>query len=121
MAWKFESDIPVSKQLAQIIRVKILLGEYKKGSQFPTVRALAQEAGVNPNTVQKAIFYLEDDGILVTKRTAGRFVTDDEETLTQILQDVQKSYVKKVMTDAKALGITKEIFLKYLSSEEEIK
>ena len=120
MAWKFDSDSPVSKQLAQMLRIKILSGEYKKGSQFPTVRALAQEASINPNTVQKAITYLENDGILVTRSTLGRFVTDDEVILKNALDEIQKSYVKKAVTDAKSLGITKELFIKYLSSEEEL-
>ena len=83
MTWKFDSKIPVSLQLTHKLRIDILSGKYSPGEQFPPVRQLAYDASVNPNTVQKALTSLESEGLLITRGTVGRFVTDDESALTK--------------------------------------
>ncbi len=118
MAWKFNSEAPVSKQIADRLRLDIISGKYERGSQFPTVRALAIETAVNPNTVQKALVNLEDEGLLVTQGTVGRFVTDDEKILAEMKRDLQKKYIERVICEASLLGITREDFLEILKNEE---
>ena len=118
MAWKFNSEAPVSKQIGDRLRLDILSGRYERGSQFPTVRALALETAVNPNTVQKALAVLESEGLLVTQGTVGRFVTEDEKILGDTKKALQKEYVKRVISEASLLGITGEDFIEILKNEE---
>ena len=77
MAWSFSPHRPVYYQVAERIRQSILSGEYASGGQIPSVRQLALEAAVNPNTIQHAFSELEDQGLIVSRGTMGRFVTED--------------------------------------------
>jgi len=106
VAWKFNSETPVSKQIAQRIRLEIVNNKYALGEQFPSVRAMADESGVNPNTVQKALTFLEDEGLLVVKGTVGRFVTEDESIIARTKKQLQESYVRRMIKEAKALNIS---------------
>ena len=87
LAWKFKDGIPLTVQISDRIRQDILRGEYRAGEAFPTVRQLAAEASVNPNTVQKALVILENEGLLVTLGTAGRTVTEDGEKNQKIMAE----------------------------------
>ena len=93
MAWKFTSDRPVYLQIAERITKSVLSGEYKPGEQIPSVRQLALEAAVNPNTVQRAFSELENNGLIISKNTIGRFVTDD----TEILESCSNALAKKLV------------------------
>ena len=77
MEWTFRSDLPIYIQLAEKLTQAILSGEYPPGARLPAVRDLAAVAGVNPNTMQRAMTELELRGLIYAQRTAGRFVTDD--------------------------------------------
>lgn len=119
MAWKFDSKLPVSYQIAGKLRLDILNGVYGPGTQFPTVRQLAMEASVNPNTVQKALTALEAEGLLITQGTVGRFVTDDIPALEAARDALHSSFVRQILEEAAELGITKEAFLDAMSRMEE--
>lgn len=84
MPWKLDSDRPIFLQLADILKMDILSGKYKPGDKISAVRDLAQEAAVNPNTMQKALTELERMGLVHTERTSGRFVTQDEELIRKL-------------------------------------
>ena len=79
MAWNLDSDRPIYAQLLERIELQIVSGTYGPGDKLPSVRELAAEASVNPNTMQKAFAELERSGLIVTKRTSGRFVTEDKD------------------------------------------
>ena len=78
MAWNFVNDRSIYLQLVDIIQNRIATGYYAPGSKLASVRDLASEAEVNPNTMQKALAELERMGLVYSQRTSGRFVTDDE-------------------------------------------
>ncbi len=84
MEWKLAGDRPIWLQLKEQITQRILTGVYPMGSRLPTVRDLAAEAGVNPNTMQRALAELENDGLAVTNRTAGRLVTTDVSVVEKV-------------------------------------
>ena len=84
MKWQFENGIPIYLQILRKMRTEIASGAYPPGGKLPPVRELALEAGVNPNTMQRAFAELERDGLVFSQRTSGRFVTEDEEALRQI-------------------------------------
>ena len=81
MEWKLSDDRPIWLQLSQQLARRILVGAYPPGSRLPSVRELAAEAGVNPNTMQRALAQLEQDGLARADRTAGRLVTRDTAVL----------------------------------------
>ena len=78
MEWKFTEDRPIWQQLSQQIARQILIGVYPPGSKLPPVRELAAQAGVNPNTMQRALAQLEQAGLAQSNRTSGRLVTQGQ-------------------------------------------
>ena len=76
MDWNFRNDQPIYSQLTQRLTEAIVSGIYAPGEKLPSVRELAVEAGVNPNTVQRALSELERDGLVFSQRTAGRNTAD---------------------------------------------
>ena len=74
MAIKFSNDKPIFLQIADLIKSDIISGKFKTNDKLPSVREFALEFQVNPNTVQKALQILEDDGLIITDRTNGKFV-----------------------------------------------
>ena len=83
MAWQFDSGRPIYTQLLERIRLLIISGQYPAGSKLPSVRDLASESSVNPNTMQRALTELERSGLIYSQRTSGRFVTEDEELMKE--------------------------------------
>lgn len=108
MAWNMDSDRPIYAQLVEHIRMQIVSGYYPPGGWLPTVRDLAAEAAVNPNTMQKAFAELERSGLIVTQRTSGRTVTEDEELIDKIRGDMAQSHVGVFVSQMQKLGYTKE-------------
>lgn len=88
MPWNFDKATPVYMQIADEIRGRIVRGTYAISSQLPSVRELAIEASVNPNTVQRAFASLEDEGLIVTRGTLGRFVTEDADRIESARREI---------------------------------
>ena len=84
MKWDFKSGEPIYQQIMRVLRTQIASGVYPPGCRFPAVRELALEAGVNPNTMQRALAELEREGLLETVRTTGKFVTEDKELISRM-------------------------------------
>ena len=91
MAWKLDNDRAIYLQIIEEIQMRIVAGFYPPGSKLPSVRELAAEAAVNPNTMQKALSELEGSGLVITMRTSGRIVTED----IRMLQDLKKKIVSE--------------------------
>lgn len=121
MYWRFEAGSSVSGQIVFSLRIKILTGEYEAGCQFPTVRNLALELSVNPNTVQKALSVLEQEGLLVSRTTVGRFVTEDKEVINSALKTFRESFMQSALTQANELGITAKEFADFITERQEEK
>ena len=106
MNWKFTGDRPVYQQIMAAIRGSILKGELSPGSKVPSVRDLAADAQVNPNTMQRALTELEREGLLIGGGTSGRTVTTNEEILKaakeRILHELAQECAEKFMV----FGIT---------------
>lgn len=96
MSWSFTSDSPIYLQIAGIIKFRILRGEYPPGTRIPSVRELAQEAAANPNTMQMALALLKSEGLLITRRTTGRTVTEHQELILLTRRTLAKEYVKRL-------------------------
>ena len=118
MAWKFNSTGSVSIQLSDRIRSDILRGVYPPGSQIPPVRTLALETAINPNTVQKALTVLEEEGLLYSRTTSGRFVTEDLSVIEAARNVAKAAAIRRIISEANSVGITKEELI--LSIKEEM-
>lgn len=105
MKWNFDDGRPIYSQLVEHIERGIVTGEYPPGSGMPSVRTLALEAEVNPNTMQKALAELETKGLLRTQRTAGRTVTEDEKMVQELKTKLAEDHIRAFFTGMKSLGI----------------
>ena len=117
MAWQFNNREAVFVQIADKLRNDILCGVYSKGEQFPSVRSFAEDAGVNPNTMQRALSTLEDEGLLCSHSTVGRFVTEDVELLQSAADKMRRKTVRSWIEQARALGITSRELIDYIKDE----
>ena len=104
MPWDLKSDRPIYTQLIEQIELMICSGMYELGSKLPSVRDLAQEAAVNPNTMQKALAKLEEDELLYTNRTSGRFVTENSNIVKQVKSRLAQSQINDFLDKMKNLG-----------------
>ncbi len=119
MGWKLDSDRPIYAQLLERIQMQIVSGHYPAGSKLPSVRELAAEAGVNPNTMQKAFSELERSALIQTQRTAGRFVTQDAVLICQLRQRLAREQSEQFFQSMQQLGYTQKEILLFLKTEFE--
>ena len=106
MNWKFSGDRPVYQQIMAAIRGAVLTGELVPGGKVPSVRDLAAEAQVNPNTMQRALTELERENLLVGGGTSGRRVTTQEQVLTDIRNRILKELAQECAEKFMVFGIT---------------
>jgi GntR family transcriptional regulator len=104
VSWDLKSDRPIYSQLIEQMQIKICSGIFTPGSKLPSVRELAQEAAVNPNTMQKALSILEEDGLLYTNRTSGRFITEDAKMIEQAKHNLAQEQISEFLEKMKSLG-----------------
>ena len=119
MNWQFSNSAPIYAQLVGQIRAGIVSGALAPGERLMSVRDLAMEAGVNPNTMQRALVELERDGLVYTQRTAGRYVTEDQAAITQARHALAAERVRSFLSDMGRLGFEKEELLSLLRQEME--
>lgn len=117
MAWNLDSDRPIYAQILERIEIQIVSGIYKPGSKIPSVRELAAEAGVNPNTMQRALAELERKGLVTTQRTSGRMVTEDMEMIKETRNLLAKEQIQDFINRMKELGFEKEEILTLIKTE----
>lgn len=108
MRWHFSGAVPVYQQIMEQIRFAILSGEYPPGARVPAVREWAMAAGVNPNTMQRALSELEREGLLVCCGTMGRFVAADEAVLARNRRAAQHNAIAACVRQLSAVGLTLE-------------
>lgn len=105
MQWKFNGNRPVYIQIMEQVRGAILTGEFPPGGRVPPVRDLAAQAQVNPNTMQRALLELEREGLVISRGTMGRFVTQNPEILQTMRQAAQDAVIRECAAQLKAAGI----------------
>lgn len=108
MPWNLDSSWPIYLQIIERVQMDIITGRYQPGDKLPSVRDLAQEAAVNPNTMQKALSELERSGLIYSQRTSGRFITEDKELIHQMKKGLAAAEVSAFVAHMKQLGITPE-------------
>lgn len=122
MSWSFDDNLPIYLQIIRILKSDLARGKYQPGEKLPAVRELAMAAGVNPNTMQKALSELERDGLVKSQRTSGRFVTEDKEKIMEIAKTLAYDEIARMVESISALGYPKEeipkLLEKYLTEND---
>ena len=119
MEWNFRNDQPIYSQLTQRLTEAIVSGIYAPGEKLPSVRDLAVEAGVNPNTVQRALTELEREGLVFSQRTAGRFVTENENMIVNAKLRIADERVSEFLRSMKTLGCGRQEIISLIEGAKE--
>ena len=121
MGWKLDSDRPIYTQILEVIQYQIVAGRYQPGERLPSVRDLASEAGVNPNTMQRAFAELERNGLVMAQRTSGRVVTENMEMISEVRNKLAREQIREFIDKMKKLGFEKKEILSLLEEDGEPK
>ena len=108
MSEQFDASRPIYAQLVERLKAKILAGTYPPGAHLDSVRDMAAAAGVNPNTMQRALAQLEAEGLLRTERTSGRFVTEDTNLIEQLRAAAAREIAADFLEKMRSIGYTPE-------------
>lgn len=121
MAWIFDNSKPIYSQIEDEIKKMILSGKLSKGEKIKSVRELAQDAGVNPNTMQKALSEIERQGLIITERTNGRFVTTEQSLIEELKENFFSQKVVMVIEELRSLNFNKNEIIHFIEKyyEEE--
>ena len=104
MPWEFQDPLPIYAQLMDTLKRRIITGRYLPGEKLPSVRELAAEAGINPNTVQRAFSELEREGLIYTQRATGKYVTENADEIKSARQALAKTQVAEFLSNMQSLG-----------------
>ena len=104
MSWEFQDHLPIYAQLMDTLKRRIITGRYPPGEKLPSVRELAAEAGINPNTVQRAFSELEREGLIYTQRATGKYVTENADEIKSARQALAKTQVAEFLSNMQSLG-----------------
>lgn len=118
MTWSFQNDSPIYTQLVHGLTLRIVSGIYTAGGKLPSVRDLAAEAGVNPNTMQRALTELEREGLMFSQRTAGRFVTEDKNMIDNAKVGLAEEQIKRFLSAMTGLGYDLTGIIQLLQEKE---
>ena len=119
MEWKFDESRSIWQQIREQISRRILSGEFESGERLPSVRELAADAGVNPNTMQRALLSLDDTGLTTADRTKGRIVTASEEKLAKVRRELAGGYAREYLGQIRELNMDANSAVKILKEESE--
>lgn len=117
MTWKLNSDRPIYAQIIERLQMQIISGFYSPGDRLPSVRELAAQAGVNPNTMQKAFAELERSSLIVTQRTSGRTVTEETAMIKTLQMELASKQIQEFLKQMRELGFELEEIISLLSEE----
>ena len=122
MTWTFDNNRPIYLQIMERLKLQIISNQLKSGDRILPVRELAEEAGVNPNTIQRALSELESEGFVYSKRTAGRFVTESQDLILHTRKVLAEEELQHFVTQMSHLGYPRKDLIRtlttYLEKEE---
>ena len=117
MEWNFRNDLPIYSQLVEQIKRGIVSGAFAPGERLISVREMAAEAGVNPNTMQRALQELERQGLVYSQRTAGRFVTEDTQVIESSKRALAREQTEDFLRAVETLGYKRAEIIALLQEE----
>ena len=117
MDWDFRNDLPIYSQLIEQIKLAIVSGVFAPGMRLNSVRDMAAEAGVNPNTLQRALQELERQGLVFSQRTSGRYVTEDTNVIEETKRALAQGQLAAFLDAMKKLGYERAEIIALLKEE----
>lgn len=117
MKWTFDNDRPIYIQLVEQLKLFIISGILTPGQRLASVRELAMEAKVNPNTMQKALSELEDLKLIYTKRTSGKFVTEDDKLISKYKKALALEKANGYLQDMQKIGFNQTEAINFLKED----
>lgn len=118
MQWQLRGDRPIYQQLVEILTEQIVSGQLAAGDKVPAVRELAAQAGVNPNTMQRALADMEREGLMYTNRTSGRYVTEDKEMIDKIREQIASDRIAEFLAGMSQLGFSEQEVYRLLEKRQ---
>lgn len=112
MALKFDGRIPIYIQIMDMIKLDIVTGKLKGGEKLASVREMAENLKVNPNTIQRVYQELEREGITYTQRGTGTFITEDKNIINALKKEISMNVIKTFIEGMTKLGFTNEEIIK---------
>ena len=117
MPWNLSSDRPIFQQIIEHMELEIVQGVYEPGQRLPSVRELAAQAAVNPNTMQRALSEMERMGLMRSERTSGRYITEDESMIKALKKELAGGEISRFLEQMRRLGYSGEELLTVLKEE----
>ena len=117
MSYDFETGTPIYLQIIEKIKADIISKKYLPNDKLPSVREFSIELKVNPNTVQKALSELENEGLIYTERTNGKFVTKDEDKILKAKENMVKKLIDEFTLKMQKLGLNEKEISKIINKE----
>ncbi len=118
MEFEFDDDKPIYKQLIEKLKLEIIAGALKQGEKLPSVRELSAMIRVNPNTIQRSLSELEQSGLIYTKRTLGKFVTENKDIIHQTKRELALEKIDNFIFDMNKLGLNKDEVIQLLEERK---
>lgn len=114
MKFEFDNNIPIYIQLVEQLKIYIMSGKIKSGERLPSVRELALQSKVNPNTMQKALMELEELGLIYTERTNGKFITDNQKLIDKLKCQYADELSNNYFSNMENIGFDRKDAIEYL-------
>lgn len=98
MGYTYRHEIPIYLQLIDIMRSRIIDGSYRTGERLPSIRDMALEYEVTPNTIQRALSVFEQEGIILTESTNGKYITSDPQCIQKLREEHLRQSMHTLLT-----------------------
>lgn len=114
---EFNDKAPIYLQIVDLIKMDIVTGKLKSKNKLPSVREMASNLNVNPNTLQRSYQELERLGIVYTQRGTGTFVGEEKSMVEDLKNEMAKEVIDSFILRMKSLGFTSNDIIKFVSKE----
>jgi len=117
---EFDTRVPIYLQIMEKIKKEIISGNLEKGEKMPSVRNMANELKVNVNTMQRVYQELEREEVITTQRGTGSFVTENDDVILAIRQQIADELLSSFVKGMRELGLDDDSILARLSEYMEV-
>lgn len=114
----FNKNIPIYIQIEEQIKLDIITNKYKPGEKIKSVREFALELKINPNTINRALLELEEEGLIITQRTSGKYITEDKKVIENEKNKLINKKIAEFIKEMKQLEIDKEKIIEIIKEKE---
>lgn len=114
----FDKNIPIYIQIEDQIKLDIITNKYKPGEKIKSVREFALELKINPNTINRALLELEEQGLIITQRTSGKYITENKKIIEKEKNKLINKKTNKFISDMKELNIDKNKIIEIIKEKE---